>query len=83
MLATIGASAMDIFSISDTVYLAVASQTDSRSSVFVWSSRETFRLHQNFDSEEAVDVEFIDLGGISYLAVASRKFEHIKNLKTC
>lgn len=74
MLATIGASALDVFSISGTVYLAVVSQTDTRSSVFVWTSGETFRLHQTFDSEEAVDVAFVSLGEVSHLAVASREW---------
>ena len=43
-----------------------------RSQIFIWRSGQ-FRLDHTFDTQQAVDVEFIDLQTVQYLAVASGK----------
>lgn len=72
-LATIGASALEVFTIEDSVYLAAASLTDTRSPVFIWMNGQ-FRLHQTVDSQQASDVVFFESGQQRYLAIASGRF---------
>ena len=57
-LPTIGASSVDVFTLSESLYAVVGSLTDSRSQVYIWREGQ-LRLHHNFASNSVRDVLFI------------------------
>ena len=59
-LPTIGASALDMVKISGSLYVGVASLTDTRSQVYIWRESQ-LRLNHTFDSQSVTDILFLSV----------------------